>query len=295
MFKDHKMFNDHKTFNDHNRVASDCHQRTASSRLAETHGRKVSLRKQQASLRKQWASVALAGATLVLAGCGSDGSSDSSSSQQSATQTMMSYEISVTNASAGQPLSPLTVMLHDESWQSFETGSTASVALEQMAEAGDNSELLAEAESASEVYAQASGAGIVTPGSDETLELEIMDDVSGTLSISVLSMLVNTNDAFIGLNAKNIASLDVNESIEFDLNTYDAGTEANSETADTVPGPAATGGLREGFNAARDDIRDAVHMHAGVVTLDDGLAESALSQLHRWDNPVARVQITRTQ
>ena len=71
---------------------------------------------------------------------------------------------------------------------------------------------------------------------------------------------------------------------------YDSGTEANTETAATIPGPAGGG---EGFNAARDDIADQVAMHSGVVGQDDGFATSDLTGQHRFDNPVAQVTIER--
>ena len=83
--------------------------------------------------------------------------------------------------------------------------------------------------------------------------------------------------------------------MSFNVLSYDSGTEANLETSDTVPGPAATGGLQEGFNAARNDIRDAVYVHAGVVTRDDGLDDSALSEIHRWDHPAISVLVERMQ
>jgi len=57
-----------------------------------------------------------------------------------------------------------------------------------------------------------------------------------------------------------------------------------------VPGPAAGG---EGFNVTRDDLVDRVTVHAGVVTRDDGLSTSALDVSHRFDNPVARIVVTR--
>jgi hypothetical protein len=71
---------------------------------------------------------------------------------------------------------------------------------------------------------------------------------------------------------------------------YDAGTEADTEAAGTIPGPADGG---EGFNAARDDSDDRVTMHAGVVTQDDGLATSVLTSQHKFDNPAVMVRIER--
>jgi hypothetical protein len=72
---------------------------------------------------------------------------------------------------------------------------------------------------------------------------------------------------------------------------YDAGTEADSELATDIPGPAGGG---EGYNAARDDQADQVAMHAGVISGDDGFATSDLTEQHRFDNPVVEVRISRT-
>ena len=107
--------------------------------------------------------------------------------------------------------------------------------------------------------------------------------------LSLVSMLVNTNDAFTGLDGGDISELASGESMTFYLNTYDAGTELNSETAATVPGPAGNG---EGLNSARDD-NDMVTLHPGVITSDDGLDSSTLTAIHKWDNPTAMVTITR--
>ena len=78
----------------------------------------------------------------------------------------------------------------------------------------------------------------------------------------------------------------------FIISAHHSGTEANTESAGTMPGPADNG---EGFNSARDDLADEVRMHSGVVTSDDGLSGSVLTQEHRWDNPTVRVVITRVK
>ena len=110
------------------------------------------------------------------------------------------------------------------------------------------------------------------------------------VNLTVVTMLVNTNDAFGGLNGQSLDQLAVGQSAIFMAPAYDAGTEANSESAATVPGPAAGG---EGFNAVRDDM-DFVRIHPGVISDQDGLAGSALSGDHRWDNPVFKLVVTRT-
>ncbi len=64
-------------------------------------------------------------------------------------------------------------------------------------------------------------------------------------------MLVNTNDAFTGMTAINISDLAIGDNITMLAVAYDAGTEGNSEVAETIPGSAGGG---EGFNAARNDV-----------------------------------------
>ncbi|MDX1695469.1 MAG: spondin domain-containing protein [Ketobacteraceae bacterium] len=236
------------------------------------------------TLTKGCGTLALALATLSLVACGGDSDNDDDT---------FSYRISLTNLTAGQPLSPLAVVLHDADWRALQVGEPASVALENLAESGAVSDLLAQAEAADSDYATMTGAGIILPGASETLEIET--DASGTFFLTLLSMLVNTNDGIVALNGADLEGLAVGDQLTLDLMAYDAGTEANSESADTVPGPAATGGLREGFNASRDDIRDEVFAHAGVVTSDDGLTRSVLTEAHRWQSPVARVVVRRIE
>lgn len=208
---------------------------------------------------------------------------------------MAKYEVTITNLTAAQPLSPAAVILHNAEWTGFITGSPASAGLELLAESGDNSDYLADADADKYVRGSASGTGVILPGSSETLMLETESRTLDSLLLSTTVMLVNTNDAIAAITGMSLAGLDVDESMTLTGLSYDAGTEANSESADTIPGPAASIGAQEGFNVARDDIRDAVHAHPGVVTSDDGLSTSVLTADHRWDNPVMSVVIERTQ
>lgn len=212
------------------------------------------------------------------------------------TPAMAKYEVSFVNLTAGEPLSPMALVAHDSQYMAFETGKAASVAVEKIAEGGDNSMLLADAMAdASHVWQAKSGSGIVAPGKMETLMLEVPATQVANLRLSLLSMLANTNDGFVALNGQSIGNLQSGQSTSFDLPAYEAGTEANTETADTVLGPAATGGKREGFNPARDDLNNRISLHPGIISKDDGLISSVLTQLHRWDNPAARINIRRVQ
>lgn len=198
------------------------------------------------------------------------------------------FEVTVRNLTIGQPLSPLAVIAHNSSFRAFMVGQAASPGLEVLAEGGDNSDFLAEIDG----RAETSGEGPVGPGASATVALELdSDDPTGAL-LTVMSMLVNTNDAITGINGLDLSAMAVGDSVMQSTVAYDAGTEANSEAAGTIPGPADGG---EGFNPARDDIADQVTMHGGVVSGDDTLGDSVLDQSHRFDNPVARFTVTRTQ
>lgn len=194
------------------------------------------------------------------------------------------YQVDVTNLTNAQPMSPFAVVLHNEGML-WNIGESANDAIENLAESGDNSQVL----DLSVVLAGNSGAGILMPGTSESIEVMITD--TAPMYLSAATMLVNTNDAFTGINALDISQLAANESISMVMGSYDAGTEKNSELAETIPGPAAGG---EGYNAERDDV-DFVSAHPGVVTMDDGLTQSVLTQAHRFDNPTIRVTVTRIE
>lgn len=230
--------------------------------------------------------------TCLVVACGDNNSSNAPQPPEPAPAppppASASFELSVVNLTLGQPLSPIAVIAHGADQRLFTIGEAASPGLEQLAESGDNSELIAQFDARASV----SGDTPLGPGASTTLTLELDSDDTSATFLSVASMLVNTNDAITGLNAIDVSGLAIDEALSFNSVAYDSGTEANSEAAGTIPGPADGG---EGFNAARDDIADQVTMHGGVVTADDGLSSSVLNQTHRFDNPVARFVIRRIQ
>lgn len=226
---------------------------------------------------------------LMLAGCSdNDGNHDASLA-------MAAFDVTITNQTFNQPFSPVALVLHSDQWRAFSTGEAASEDIERLAEGGENSAFLAAAQASGEVFDLASGTSAIAPGASETLRVEVPLNEVGNISLTALSMLVNTNDALAAVNGADIASFAVGEVRAVHALSYDSGTESNSETADTIPGPAGLSGLREGFSPLRDDVRDAVYVHAGVVTQASGLATSALDETHRWDHSVARIVIERTQ
>ena len=210
-------------------------------------------------------STLLLGAMVAFSGCGSD------EDEMMNPETTYTYSVTLTNVTAGQPMAPVIVTSNSI----FSIGESASIALEKLAEGGDNSELLDSN--------GVSGAGLA-PGASETLTL-----TTASKSISIATMLVKTNDGFAGINDLDLSSLNVGESKTSYALVYDAGTEANSETNTTV---AAFG--VEGFNADRDD-NDMVTLHSGVISNEDGLATSALSAQEKFNSQALYVNVTRTK
>lgn len=205
---------------------------------------------------------------------------------------MASFDVTVTNLTGAQPLSPVAVIAHQGGYAVFTIGAAATTGLEELAEGGDNTALLAEADGDGMVVASASGAAAIGPAGTETVNVEVLESDLPGLQISVSTMLVNTNDAISGINGTPVGDMAVGDVMSLRSIAYDAGTEANTELASEIPGPAGGG---EGFNAARSDRVDQVAMHAGVVSLDDGYATSSLTEQHRFDNPVTQIRIERIE
>ncbi|MEM9403418.1 MAG: spondin domain-containing protein [Pseudomonadota bacterium] len=202
------------------------------------------------------------------------------------------FDVTVTNLTNAQPLSPVAVIAHYSDFAVFTVGQPATVGLEELAEAGTNDALLAEADANAEVVQTASGAAPIGPGGSETITFEIVEDALPQLLLSTSTMLVNTNDAISGINGLLIEDMAVGDVVTRRAIVYDAGTEADTEEAIHIPGPAGGG---EGFNATRDDEYDRVAMHIGVVGQDDGLPTSSLNNQHRFDNPAVAFRIERVQ
>ena len=207
-----------------------------------------------------------------------DGSSSSSEPEE------ISYQLTITNLTNAQPLSPITAVLHGDNtlWQ---IGEEATVALEKIAESGDNADFIAD----ENVLAYTAHDAVLPPSNTVTINLMTTDETAHYLTLT--TMLVNTNDAFSGLSKLDLSSLTVNTPKTWRLPVYDAGTELNSELAGTIPGPADSG---IGYDATRDDT-NFISMHQGVVSQDDGLTQSVLSQAHRFDNPAIKLTITRIE
>lgn len=190
-------------------------------------------------------------------------------------------EVSITNLTRGQIMSPVFVARHDSGAGSlYSLGGPASEAMAKMAEDADASGLLDAWDpdtngNVAEAMVVKLNDGPIMPGETVTVSFDIDD---GDHLMSFASMLVTTNDAFIGANA-----FDLSKSRTVFLNAYDSGTEANSENCAYIPGPPCGKMVHdparpEGF----------VHVHAGIHGTGDSDLDPAT---HDWRDPVARLTV----
>ena len=190
-------------------------------------------------------------------------------------------EVSLTNLTRGQVLSPVFIARHDGNIDPLYTlGQPASEALAKMAEDADATDLLAAWDpetngNVSEAMLLALDDGPIPPGKTVNTHFQIED---GNKLMSFASMLVSTNDAFIGASG-----LNVSQSRTVTLTAYDAGSEANSESCDYIPGPpcgshAEDTAESEGF----------VYVHNGI---HGGPGSGLTPATHDWRDPVARLTI----
>ncbi|MDH5485235.1 MAG: spondin domain-containing protein [Gammaproteobacteria bacterium] len=197
---------------------------------------------------------------------------------------MKEYSITITNLTHNQPFSPVAGVLHAAGFKAWQTGEVASDALEKLAEGGDASGLLAMQQDSPQYHAAA------PLFAGETMTFQLMADSDEQDRLTLATMLINTNDAFSGINAMELDVMGHGHTQVVYGYALDAGTEANTELAGSIPGPADGG---EGYNPERNDVTSKVTNHGGVVSQQDGHMDSVLSESHRFDGPVMRVEIKR--
>ena len=206
-------------------------------------------------------------------------------------------EISINNLTHGNHFTPLLIAAHDGNSHLFQAGEPASSALQKTAEGGDISELQLAVTANNGVIVANPAAGLLAPGAKVE---KVMLDSGALTHLSLVAMLLPTNDAFVGLDGWEIPSTPGSYTLY--LNAYDAGTEANDEQitgggAPGVPGiPAAPDGMggQNGTGVMDDSSNDRVHIHPGLLgdTDPNGGISDVDSRIHRWLNPVAALIVT---
>lgn len=188
-----------------------------------------------------------------------------------------------TGPGASQPLSPPLVVVHTQAADAWSVGSRASAGVAAIAEDADNGPLAAALTGAPGVRSVATilkdnGAGappVVFPSSSVSFEVTTRGAEN---RLTLLSMLVNTNDAFTGLDSVRLRG----QGGTLYAMAYDAGSEANNEDAAFIPGPCC------GSPGVRDATSDPIAPHPGIAGTADLDADA-----YGWDGAVARITYER--
>ena len=202
------------------------------------------------------------------------------------------YEVTITNLTFGQTLTPLIITTHRRGLQLFEPGTAASAQLEALAEEGDLvplQELLTGTQGVHDVVNAVDVLGpppasLLPPG--DTVTHTIWGRSGARLTLA--AMFIPTNDAFAALNAVRLPSR--GRQVTYLGLAYDAGTEFNDQDCDSIPAlcPGATDGAADqGVNASEGGV---VHVHPGIHEVGD-LSPAR----YDWRNPVIRVVIKRVR
>jgi len=219
------------------------------------------------------------------------------------------WDITVTNLTHGNHFTPLLLAAHDHDTHLFQVGMPASIPIEHMAECGHLNPLLATPEvSAADTQADPAGGPLAPGASTSTM---IMTTNMNNTHLTMVSMVLPTNDAFVGMESQHIPA--EAGTYTYYLNAYDAGTEGNDETINpggpstctytetgmipVAPGGDADSGGTGVVTPGTPDTNTSIHIHRGVlgesVATGDGRSD-LMNTIHRWQNPVAKVVVTVT-
>lgn len=189
----------------------------------------------------------------------------------------VTWQVTVTNLTpaGSQPLSPPLFVVHDKRVNVWQVGEIASHGVSAIAEDANNGPLESALPQLRGVDAVFTGAGGPIPsGASATYELTAHRGAR----LSIVSMLVNTNDAFTGVDALRLRG----RHIALDTVAYDAGSEANNELAGFIPGPCCNNPF------VRDPEGALIRPHEGITGVGD--LDPAI---YDWTGPVARITFER--
>lgn len=200
-------------------------------------------------------------------------------------QQTVTYNVTIENLTSGQPFTPPVVAAHTSGMDVFNVGQAASAEVQAIAENGNNDPLVALLGGSAAVLDSASGTAPVKPGESATITVEAP---SGSL-LSVVFMLICTNDGFSGVDSMTLAA---SGSESVDANAYDAGTETNTEDfADIVPPCQDLIGVSSADAGTGET--DPALAEGGVITAHQGIqggTDLTVSD-HGWTDPVARITV----
>ena len=195
------------------------------------------------------------------------------------------YTVSITNLTKGQIISPAVVASHSQDAEPlFIPGRPASAELAKVAEDAMLDDLIDKLSHSADVLdvktISGAGGGPIMPGETASVKVE---GLGHHRFISLVAMLVTTNDAFVGI--RNVEG-PANGVVVRMPPAYDAGSEVNTELCTDIPGPpCGMPGVR-----VTEGAEGYVYIHSGISGTGD--LDPAVRD---WRNPVARITIQRAK
>ena len=199
----------------------------------------------------------------------------------------VTYEVTIHNLTQNQVITPPVVVSHSGAMSLFTVGQPVIPELATLAEEGNPGPLLGLLPTLPAVFDFAAGPGPIPPAGSMTLQVM---SKAGFRRISAVGMLASTNDAFFAISGVQVPLpptlfffLPFERVRTLNASAYDAGSEADSELCDFIPGPPC------GMNVHDPaDPEGFVHISNGIHGIGDLPADG-----YDWHNPVARVRIVR--
>ena len=206
------------------------------------------------------------------------------------------YEVTITNLTQGQPITPPLLVTHAKDAGFFTVGEMASEQIQQLSENGNAVPLIEMLEDKSGIVDIVQGEAPLVPANDpgETgLSYKQTFEVSTAGNqryLSFASMLVCTNDGFTGIDS---VKLPIKQKTIY-AKAFDARTEMNTEDfADMVPPCQGAIGVSSGEDGTGST--NPALAESGVIIPHPGImgGEDLLKDVHAWSNPVVKIDIVR--
>jgi hypothetical protein len=237
-------------------------------------------------------------ATVYLAACDRHSSGEilgpaftqGTGAEQASAESERWYDVTITNLTTGQPLSPPALVTHSANLPLFQAGAPASEGIRLIAEQGDPTYLAGMVAGLTGVArVETAGAPVHRVGGPGPSSLTLRIGARGNANrLSIATMLICTNDGFAALNGVMLPG--GFQPATFYAHAYDAGTEANTESSsDIVPPCFGIGPVPGSGGGGRPATNGVVAMHPGIA------GGAALTAAHAWSGPVAMVTVQRVK
>jgi len=213
--------------------------------------------------------ITLASTVALLSACGSD-------NDDPAVSEPGTFQVTFTNMTSNQLMTPPVVALHDPSAHLFQVGEVATDEIRDIAEGGDSAGLVAFANANADVVTAAAVAGDGPFGPGGTVSANLTTTETGQV-FSAVNMVICTNDGISG--ADSVALPAGNTPVTVMAMAYDAGTRVNSSDAQSfLPPPCKVG---DAVPSAEEDPRAVIAAHPGQTVANNN-AEAPIDT-DNWD------------